>query len=61
MPPGYLKVQLGVTDPRYPRLSLSSYAKSQHISSETITIEAEAAIRAYFANATSTSATSTRI
>jgi hypothetical protein len=47
MPPSYLENQLQIVDPRYPRLSLSSYAKSKNIASADFLIEVESAIREY--------------
>lgn len=59
LPPDYLKMTLDITNSRYPTLSFSSYAKSQHMASTTLVTQVENAIRAYFANTTYNAATST--
>ena len=59
VPPEYLKSQLGVTDPRYPKLSLSGYAKSGRLSLATVVGEVQGALHDYLTNGSSTSASST--
>jgi hypothetical protein len=55
LPGTYLKAQLQITDSRYPKLSLSSYARSEHDSSLDVTTQVQSAIRNYLMqNSTST-------
>jgi hypothetical protein len=52
IPPAYFKDQMSIADARYPKLSLSGYAKSQHLASAAIVGDVENAIRDYFATST---------
>ena len=54
LPPGYLEDRLSITDPRYPQMSLGSYASHNHIDLADLTSELDAAIKDYLTNATST-------
>ena len=50
LPPTYLETQLTITDPRYPRMSIGSYANHNHIDLTTFMGELDAAITNYLAN-----------
>lgn len=47
LPSDYLKTQLQITDPRYPKLSISGYARSQHIDTGTFLGSVMSAVRNY--------------
>ena len=48
LPPEYLRTSLTVTDSRYPRLTITAYAVSQHIERSVFLVQVQNAIRAYF-------------
>ena len=56
LPPNYLQAQLQITNSHYPKLTISSYAKSENLNVATFLGEVETAIRNYVppANATTT-------
>ena len=58
-PADYVKTQLSIGDPRYPNLTLSGYAKNEHVSSAAVVVEVEHAITLYFASSTPTNMTPT--
>lgn len=49
LPPEYLETSLGVTDPRYPRLTISEYAEIKHETKVLALTEVQNAIRLYLA------------
>ena len=57
--PNYLRADLGLTDPRYPKLSLSGYAKTNHLTIASFTVEVQGALQSYFMDASSTGASTT--
>jgi hypothetical protein len=59
IPSDFLKAQMSIADSRYPKLTLSGYAKTEHVTSVTIVNEVEAAIQNYFATSPPATATST--
>jgi hypothetical protein len=54
VPSDYLATHLSITDARYPRLSLSQYAKTNHFDSTFVTSEVESAVGHYLAASTTT-------
>jgi hypothetical protein len=48
LPPQYLSANLSLTDSRYPRLTISTYAREAKISSATALFNVQNSIRAYF-------------
>jgi hypothetical protein len=59
LPADYLKAQLSIADSRYPKLSLSGFAKSERVTSAVIVNEVEVAVTGYFATSTPAVASST--
>lgn len=47
VPPDYLKARLTISDARYPRLSLSGYAKYEHLDSTVLVDQVASALRDY--------------
>lgn len=47
LPPDYLKTELNIADPHYPRITLANYAASQHVPVATFLNEVEQAVSAY--------------
>ncbi len=48
LPPPFLQTDLGITDPRYPRLTIARFAKDQHATSTgAVVSEVENSIRTY--------------
>ena len=50
LPSDYLKSQLNIADARYPKITLSGYAKSQNVSANTFILNVENAMQNYFSN-----------
>ncbi len=48
LPPQYLQSKLKITDSRYPRLTIASYAAIGHLSQAAALAEVQDALRAYF-------------
>jgi hypothetical protein len=48
LPSVYLQTSLAITDSRYPRLTIASYAKTQHLDQSTLLMQVQDAIRAHF-------------
>ena len=57
IPAAYLKGQMSIADARYPKLSLSGYAKSRNLTSTAVIGDVEDALRDYFATSTQQSGT----
>jgi heme/copper-type cytochrome/quinol oxidase subunit 2 len=57
LPPDYLRQQLQITNLHYPRLSLSSYAKTEATSTLSVLTEVETAIRNYVPSPSSSTTT----
>ena len=49
LPQTYMETNLGITDSRYPRLTITEYAKDAGLSAATALSKVQDAIRAYFA------------
>lgn len=47
LPSGYFKTSLGISNPRYPQISISGYAKSEQMNTTTFLSEVQAALRNY--------------
>jgi hypothetical protein len=52
LPPDYLQMQLHITDRRYPRITLSSYASSNHLVQSVFVAEVEYAVGKYSTSTT---------
>lgn len=50
LPPEYLQNKLHITNPRYPFISLSGYAREQGVDSNKILAQVQKAMRLYFLN-----------
>lgn len=59
LPPQYLQTTLGIFDNRYPRLTITEYAKDTVISSPVALAKVQDAIRAYLPASTNIAASST--
>jgi hypothetical protein len=59
VPAYYLKGQMSITDSRYPKLSLSSYAKESGVASAKVVSVVSGFLTTYLTNATSSLASST--
>ncbi len=57
LPPDYLKTKIPITDPYYPRTTISSYAKMENVDAAAMVTQVENAVRVYVApnNSTTTS------
>lgn len=54
VPPDYLETSLSISDPSYPQMSLSGYAKQQHIDSALLVTQVESSLYEYLTAASST-------
>jgi hypothetical protein len=54
LPPSYLEDQLSITDPRYPEMSIGSYANRNHVDVTTLLGEIDTAVKNFLTNSTST-------
>jgi len=61
VPPDYLKNNLSISDPSYPRLSLSEYAKYQQTNSAVVLSQVEDSLATYLILSASATGTSTPI
>ena len=59
LPPEYLQQQLQIKSASYPRVTISSFAKSANVDSAAMLDQVDRAIESYTATSTATSATST--
>lgn len=59
LPPNYLKMKLSITDSRYPRLTIYSYAKSENLNQTVFLGEIVNSVREYLPTKTSTSTNNT--
>ena len=60
IPPQYLEIQLSITDPGYPKITIEEYAEHIHTSAASVMSSVTTALQAYFATVpTSTSAART--
>lgn len=50
VPPAYFQSSLGITDARYPRLTITEYAEAVHVDRAAALLHVRDAIRAYIAN-----------